>query len=352
MPAEVNDKRNDAPKHTVNHAIDPLLGVQKRRPVAPSYQTELPANVGTIGLGARLRLHWQTESHPLYRFQVIPLDQLLNVAPLVRWAKRNRVWFVVGILAVLTWLVLQVVFQAQWGPFLAMLCGAGVALPILVAFGAIYCLPVAVAVVSSGMVIAERERQTWDILLSIPMEWGDLALARLARLLRHINPFEPIALIINLCIAGLIFVFAVVRYATPNSQGVETLLAWIVVFAGPFHFLVERLQDFLLACIIGVIASLIAPSRQVAWVLALLGMVGWLLARGLAIATLITLLPPSRANNPIITLLSGFSGAFIMTLPVWAKFILLIVTTLAYDLVIRRLFRWVRYHLGATSQVI
>lgn len=356
MPAEVNDTPNDTPNDAHHPAIDPLLGpslgMDKRRPVAPAYQTELPANVGTIGLVARFRLHWQTESHPLYRFQVIPLDQLLNVAPLVRWVKRNRLWFVVGILAVLTWLVLQIVFRAQWGWFLAMVCGAGTALPILAIFGVIYCLPVVVAVVSSGLVIAERERQTWDILLSLPMEWGDLVLARLARLLKYINPFEPILIVINLGIAGLTFLFVVVRYAAPNAQVGEALLAWIVIFVGPIHFLVERLQDFLLACIIGLIASLIAPSRQVAAVTALFGMGAWLLARGIAIAALITIGAPFRLNNSLMTLISGFSGTIIMTLPVWLSLILLIMTAVAYDLVIRLLFHWVRHHLGTTSQGI
>ncbi len=83
----------------------------------------------------------------------------------------------------------------------------------------------------------------------------------------------------------------------------RAILEWVVIFLVPIQYLIERVQDFVLAALIGLIASLVSPSRQVAATIALCVMLALLIVRGIFITSPIGTLPPPQALSRILVLM-------------------------------------------------
>jgi hypothetical protein len=305
-------------------------------------------SLGTYGIVRRLLRHSDQPSlHPMLRYRRGQLE--LPFPILGQWLTvlhRRRGWLWVGLVLVGLAMVAQLLLRAQWRGFITTTCAFAMLLPVIIAVASLYLLPAVVAVLTSATIVAERELQTWDILLSTALDWHDLLLAWLARLLRLVNPFRELLPGVYVLLGGLACLFAIVTFANEYSGVLGEVLEWVVVFLVPLQYLVERVQDFVLASVIGLLASLLSPSRQVAAAVALCAMLGWLILRGLFTAALIGLLPTQTPSSAAILLLTGPASALAMSLPVLPALVLLLLLPLINEIVIRWLFAWLVKHLG------
>jgi hypothetical protein len=308
--------------------------------------------LGTYGIIRRMMRNWESPSaHPAYRYfrDHIDLPFPLIATAFTELRKHVRwLWVIAGIIVV--WMLGQIMLRAQWQQFITTTCTALLLAPLVIAILAIYFLPALVAVLTSAIIVAERERQTWDILLTATSEWDELVLARLARLLRYVNPFRQIAPGVYIMLGGLACIFAIVTFAEKRSGALGEILEWVVIFLVPIQYIVERVQDFVLAALIGLIASLISPSRQVAATIALCAMLALLILRGIFIITLIGTLPPPQAFSRILVLMiTGPASALAMTQPVVETIIGLLILPIINEVLIRVMFRWLINHLGEST---
>jgi len=305
--------------------------------------------LGTYGIIRKMLKNWEAPSaHPAFKYFRDKIDlPFPALASVIREIRKRRRWLGVLALLIVVSMLGQVMLQAQWQQFITTTCTAVLLIPVAVAILAIYFLPALVAVLTSTIIVAERERQTWDILLTATSEWDELVLARLARLLRYVNPFREIVPGIYFMLGGLACIFAIVTFAEKRSGILGEVLEWVVIFLVPLQYVVERIQDFVLASLIGLVASLIAPSRQVAAVVALCTMLALLLVRGIFIISLIRLLPPPQAvSRVLVMLITGPASALAMTMPVVETILGLLLLPLINEIIIRRLFSWLIGHLG------
>ncbi|MBX3082606.1 MAG: hypothetical protein KF716_13295 [Anaerolineae bacterium] len=305
--------------------------------------------LGTYGIIRKMLKNWESPSaHPAYKYFRNRIDLPFPIMSTVirEIAKRRRwLWVLAGVIVV--WMLAQVMLRAQWQQFISTTCMAVLIVPVVVAILVIYFLPAAVAVLTSAIIVAERERQTWDILLTATSNWDELVLARLARLLRYINPFREIVPGVYFMLGGLACIFAIVTFADKRSGVLGEILEWVVIFLVPLQYLIERIQDFVLASLIGLVASLIAPSRQVAAMLALCAMLALLVVRAIFIISLIGLLPPPQALSRILVLMiTGPASAIAMTMPVVETILGLLLLPLINEVIIRLMFSWLIGHLG------
>ncbi|MBX3064439.1 MAG: hypothetical protein U0528_08220 [Anaerolineae bacterium] len=308
---------------------------------------EFLGSLGTLGILRKLFYHWELPTtHPVYRYYDRGLDATIASFQALRRRLPDRRWWWIGGVVIAVWVLFNVFSRAQWGTFISATCGFVLALPLLAAVLSLYFLPAIVALLSSSLIVAERERQTWDLLLTTPLSWDDLLLARLARLLRGIASTREFIPGIYLILAGLACLFAIVTLADRQSGPIGEWLEWLVIALVPLQFVVERVQDFVLASLIGLTASLLAPNRQVAAAAAMLSMLAWLILRGVIIAVIIRLLPPQTFGGVLILLLTGPASALSMALPVGSAILCLLLLPIAYEVAIRLLFRWLVRHLG------
>jgi hypothetical protein len=305
--------------------------------------------LGTYGIIRKMLRNWEAPSaHPAFKYFRDRIDLPFPILSIVVQEVRKRrrwLWVLAGLIA--AWMLAQIMLRAQWQQFITTTCTAVLIIPVVIAILVIYFLPALVAVLTSAIIVAERERQTWDILLTATSEWDELVLARLARLLRYVNPFREIVPGVYFMLGGLACIFAIVTFADKRSGALGEVLEWVVIFLVPLQYLVERIQDFVLASLIGLLASLIAPTRQVAATLALCAMLGLLIVRGLFIIGLIGLLPPPQALSRILVLLiTGPASALAMTMPVVETIFGLLLLPLINEVIIRAMFAWLIGHLG------
>lgn len=304
--------------------------------------------MGTYGMMRVMMRMWRVPSaHPVFKVLGEHLDTPFPMLTgLLGVLGRRRGWILAGVMLIAVLMATQILVAAQWRSFVTATCAAVILVPALIAVIVIYCLPATIAVRSSAIIVAARERQTWDVLLSTALAWDDLLLAWVARLMRDMNPFSDALPVVYGILAGLAALFAVVTFAETDSGTVGEVLEWVVLFLVPLQYLIERVQDFVLASLIGLAASLVAPSRHVAASIALCVMLALLMLRTLFTASMIATLPAQTPSGAVIMMLTGPSSALAVTLPVMVALVGLVALPLINEIVIRLLFRWLLRHLG------
>src|SRR5437879_5882847 len=130
--------------------------------------------------------HWRTPTHPVYRVDAARSALPPNIRQ-VGTRIVARTWRPIGLagLAVIALLVGDFLCRAgRRGnsissaifSIITVGIGGGIFVGLLLLT---YLWPLAVAVFASNTIAEERERQTWDVLLTTPFEWSDLLMAKL-----------------------------------------------------------------------------------------------------------------------------------------------------------------------------
>lgn len=310
-------------------------------------------SMGTYAIFRQLRQHWVSVSHPIYRAELgRTAAYWLNRRPASPTAEpssriKNLVLLAVVFIAVAT----IIPGLANSIPAFA-LSGLGIFL-----FGATWIGYIQMARRTSRLIVEEREKQTWDALLTTPYARTEILLAKIAAAMRTYY----IDLLLWLQTIFLIGFFAVDVYqevAHPplflnqNAGGLwEIILAYapllVIVL---ISYTVGRVQDFILISLIGTAVSVLAPNRHIAAVGGVFAGITYLLLNAFLIVLAIPLveigglsyrgefLAGLTATGPIGAILVGLSlpGAILST----GAIILL------REILIRLLFGWLSRHLS------
>lgn len=307
--------------------------------------------LGTFSLLIALRQHWKRPIHPVYT------AESRYGAP---WRGADRLWARHGglftnvilialgialfstVARILTdqavfWLLSNLMLQA-----IVLLIGSLLALVLIVL---IWLWPLAVAVASSSTIVRDREQRTWAALLTTPIAWGDLLTVKLASTLRWFN--RPLQLLfwvqsVFLTVGIIIAAGQLERLAGIGSP----LLAVLVTALAGAQFAVGRVQDYAMACLIGLTASLNSEARQTAAIYALFGSIGLVLGRIALTAALLLTYPVPSPQAALLLLATGPTTTLILTSSLPLIIVLLIGMPLVREIIIRAGYRWVLAHLG------
>ncbi len=148
--------------------------------------------LGTYGIIRRMMRNWESPSaHPAYRYFRdhidLPFPLVATVIGEIR--KRSRwLWAFVGLIVL--WMLGQIMFQARWQQFITTTCTAILLAPLIIAILAIYFLA------RFGCRAYQRHHRCRTRTPNVGhpangnfQNGDDAVLARLARLLRYVNPF-------------------------------------------------------------------------------------------------------------------------------------------------------------------
>ncbi len=315
--------------------------------------------MGTYQLLRGLRKHWINPISPVYR-----ADQRFGPPwppeEAARWRGRLVRFGLAVILAVVLITAGRALTGASSLSALYMLalpaaCLTGVSLLFVALTALTFLWPVAVALLVSGTIVREREQRTWAPLLTTPLDWGEVLMAKLASALHWLN--RPFELMVWVQGALTVFVFLLCvsqaeQIAAPPTVGV------LIALLAAAQFALARVQDYASACLIGVGASLLAEKRETAWGAALMGGVGLVIGRvlitGLLMLNIALGVPPTNETAPqavVILLATGPTAGLVLALKnaPWLALALLIVLPISRELLIRFGYRWVLAHLGESA---
>ncbi len=163
--------------------------------------------------------------------------------------------------------------------FTLMLPAFGVVLLAVMLLGmAAWQVPIALA--GSAVIVHERAESTWDILLTTPIPHTSILLSKLAVGLTRLQSFITLAALLQ--IIPLIGLLGQINRPAAELSGFSPLVLTLIVTA---LFVIDRLQQFVLAGLLGLAASLLADT----WPLAVAGSVAlggilWMLRSAVALA--------------------------------------------------------------------
>jgi ABC-type transport system involved in multi-copper enzyme maturation permease subunit len=180
------------------------------------------------------------------------------------------------------------------------------------------------------VIVQERAARTWDLLLTTPIPRTDLLLAKFWVGLSRQTSF--LSLITFMQIFPLLAILGQVSSQLGNVHGIAPLILYGFT---ALVFVVARLQEFLLAGMIGLYASLVAES----WGLASIGSVAIALVVYLIRIFITYILVIGIAGGKVIDL----SGVLFAGLPflitggknLWAGYALCIIAVIVQEAVIR-----------------
>jgi len=305
--------------------------------------------LGTIGI-LRLLLHnWSAQS-PIYKIEERHVATL-STRQLIRYVIQ-RIWkpagAVIGVAIVIA--VAQFLCGTQRQSLnIALTCTAGGAAVVLIAISLVaYVWPVFIAVSASRVIAVEREHRTWDILLTTPYEWRDLMMAKLAAALHGFNAYSGAFFYMQIFLVAVIVAIVIGQsQLLASTRGVVTpALALLMILLAVTEFVIGRVQDYVMAGLIGLLASLLVPTRQSAATFALMGSLAMVLIRALLTAFFIALLPAMTVPTLLLLLPIGPSSAVVFALPLPLVLAFLTALVLIREGAIRLIFRWLLIHLA------
>jgi hypothetical protein len=306
--------------------------------------------MGTYGIFQTLLNHWKYSTNPIYRAESRH-TRLLPGARLT-WRFVQRIWRPIAAVVTVVLATTAADFFCSGSRILPLslsnalltlfsVVGGGLVLVAVMLFA--YLWPVAVAVNASGIVVQERERQTWDLLLTTPFDRADVLLAKLASSLRLFNPYGEMLLWVQSFLAVILSVLIVSSLPQSGSYLVKiaiTALALIEFFAG-------RVQDYVLSSLLGVMASLLAGTREAAWAMAtMLALIPILVRAALTIVVIALMSPQQSFAKFAVLLATGPGSAIVLEWPVPLAALILIALVIVREGLIRLLFRWLVRRLG------
>jgi len=218
------------------------------------------------------------------------------------------------------------------------------ALSLIIGFFA-FLWPIVVAAITNNTLIRERSTQTWGLLLTTPLAWRDIALAKIAAPLRWLAKLFD--LIIWFHLALLLVTIAIASSQTDRISNATTSVIGImtIVLVGA-QFAISRVQDYSTACLIGMGSALITANSALSFLLTIIGSVGLVAGRLLISALLLLTIAIPAPQNAILLLLTGPTAGFVLGLQPIVLIVVLICLPVVRELLIRRGYQWVWNHLG------
>lgn len=310
--------------------------------------------MGTYGIVRTLLRHWSTRQHPIYRADanrvtLLPVTQIAEHFVRKIWRPLAGAGLVIGGLVAADFLCGGATAKPTSlvaGLFSLCTVVSGSLLMVILLI-LMYLWPLAVAVSASGAIVVERERQTWDVLLTTPYDRDDLVLAKMASALRRFNPYGEMLLWTQMFLLALIFVLVVGQFSRNGSNTTaELLLQLPLLVLTMIEFAVARVQDYVLSGLLGTLSSLLTPTRQSSGVLALLLASVLVLVRTVLTVGVLLTMPPVSFTASLLLIATGPSSVVALALPIPAALAALLVMMLAREAVIRVLFGWITRHLS------
>ncbi|MCC7446806.1 MAG: hypothetical protein IT324_05280 [Anaerolineae bacterium] len=312
--------------------------------------------MGTYAIMRMLWRQWSLQSHPIYRYET----RHATVVPQIVWPFVRRVWRPLSIISavIVTMAIAEFLCGgAHFQPLslvtmassLCFAAGGIAALSGILIL--IYVWPLPVAIIASGAIVDERERQTWDTLLTVPMERSDLLLVKLASILNRLNPYGEVFLWMQFFLLAIIFVLVVGLFATnPNVTSADAIIEIPLLALTLAEFGIARVQDYVMSALIGLAASLVSSTRQAAISIAALLTLAMILARALVTAFMITRITPPSPPATLILIATGPSSVVTLALPPLLAIVALLTMLLVREGIIRLLFHWLTRHMGEAPE--
>jgi hypothetical protein len=135
-----------------------------------------------------------------------------------------------------------------------------------------------------------------------------------------------------------------------NGEIAPTLELWMII-AAAIEFVIGRAQDYVLASMIGLLASLLVPTRQSAASIALMGALAMVLIRALITAVFIAMLPAMTVPTLLLLLPVGPASPVVFALSLPLAIIVLLVFVVIREGAIRFTFNWLLAHLAGGEPV-
>jgi hypothetical protein len=249
--------------------------------------------VNTFDILRRLWYFSNVPRHPLVRYEIRRIPRWDQYGRLFRRFYR---WLTFGALGIIAFGALMEMFSLNRISFLMItitlfIPAFGVILLGLFILAAVlWQVPIALA--GSGLIIHEKANRTWDLLRLTPLAHSDLLFAKLAVGLAQQQTFITTAAFFQ-----VVPLFGLLGQVGGQILRLPSLLGLAVIAISAVLFVVERLQEFVLAGLIGVWASLTADTWTFATVGAVALSLSVFLVRILIAYTLVVLLAGGRAMD-------------------------------------------------------
>ncbi len=317
--------------------------------------------MGTYAIVKALRSYWANPAYPLHRTEIYqllfpPLSRLRMFVGQTWW----RPLVLVGA-ALMTLMTAEMLCSGPRPNPLRLLtlgfwsiCGSFIFGIVTIALLVLsYVWPLVIAVRASRAIARERERRTWDVLLTLPYDRTDLLLGKLAAALRGLNIYADMVLWVQSFLILLIFVLVIgVLTQRADLTLPDMVLAFVLLVLVMVEFAVVRVQDYVLAGLIGAFTSLVAPTRQMSGILALAAAIGMILIRALCTALPLLGISGMFFPNALLVMATGPSSLIAMALPIPLAILVLLVIPLVRELIIRWAFHWLIRHLSEVPAFI
>ena len=308
--------------------------------------------MGTVGILRVLLRYWSLTSHPIFQAET----RRYALVQVSRWTGRilGQIWRpVIALLALLVILALaDFLCGGTTHPItnavISMFSVGGGTLALLSILLLTYLWPLNVAVAASGVIAQERERQTWDVLLTTPLEWSEIVLVKLAAALKRFNPYSEVFLWVQVFLLAIIFVLVVGRPGVGEvntSPGIVIPLVIITVA----EFAIARAQDYVIAGLLGLLASLQSTTRQNANLVALMLGAAMVLLRAMITGFIMGVQIPVSLPGALILISTGPSSVIALAFHGPIAIMILLSMIVIRETVIRVLFTWLMRHLGEAS---
>lgn len=217
-----------------------------------------------------------------------------------------------------------------------------------------WVLPLSVTL--GTVIVRERQRGTWDLLRSTPLNQDMLLLAKLRAALHVLKPLLDllvlmligISLVIGMGLTGAVVVELESLSHGREEEAVFWLALSILLFStGAWLFLIDRAQQLLSMALAAVAAGALQPSIRTASTAAALGaLVVWIAESTLGTALIMVAGSASRgyfAESVLLTVFLGPIPGLLLQLPVWWALVSIAAVIAVRELAIRALWRGVQH---------
>ena len=311
--------------------------------------------MGTYKLLSALWRHWQHPVNPIYRFDMryAPPWRTLDVDRRVAQVIQAGVVLIGLILLLLLAKTLtnQAVITLLSDVLIQAVCLSGVGVLLIGLLVLTFLWPIAVALSASASIVRDREHRTLSVLLITPLNWNDLLTAKLAAALQWLNrPFEVLFWLQGILLFT-VFVLVMGQMDRLAATTSPVLVMLIALLAG-VQFMIARVQDYVMAGLIGLAASVFSTTRQNASIIALMGSLALVILRVLIAAVFMLQISITSPQAFLLLLATGPTSAIALALPTPLLIVLLLIALpAAREGIIRLGYRWVFARLGLDASV-
>ena len=309
--------------------------------------------MGTYSLLVALNTHWKRPVHPVYIIET-------RYGPPWRgfesaWARYSR-GFGNALLIVVALALLTTVAHILTDQSIFFLISNALLQALVLLFGGLVTLllimltwlwPIIVADAASGVIVRDREQRTLTALLTTPIPWADLLMIKLASTLRWYNRPMQMLFWVQTLLMTIGLIIAAGQMERLAGVGSPLLAILITALAGA-QFAIGRIQDYAMACLLGVAVSIHSETRQTSSAFAILGGLSLVIGRIIWTGVLLTQYPVSSPQAATVLLATGPTTAIILISPTPVILMFLVGVPLIREIMIRVGYRWVLAHLGKT----